>query len=162
MISMHTFHPTSAPGPFLRRWHRQHGWRMKHQATRRMQNNTHRWDCLHMRQRRETLLSWAREERDGYAACVAHWNRLPSNNDAPRSRVYWHMANIYARIALGEQPGCVIADEEAHLLVWIRAYNTSQERIRHTWHGYAGYYGEDEVKTKMLHAKHRMQSIGVF
>lgn len=125
-----------------------------------MQQSPHRWYCLYLRTRRKTLLGWARTERDGYAACVEARNRLPSNDDTPRSFVYWHLANIYARIALGEDKEIVIPDEQAQLLTKIRAYNTAQEKIIHTWHGYAGYYGEDEVQTKILHARHRMASHG--
>ncbi len=126
---------------------------MDHTSTRRIQQNPHRWYCLHQRRIRSTLLAWARSERDGYAACVEARNRLPSNNDLPCSFVHWHCANVYARVGLGEDRECVIAEEEAQLLTKIRAYNAAQEKFTHTWHGHAGYYGEDEAKTKMLHVR---------
>ena len=126
---------------------------MKHASTRRMQQNTHRWYCLYQRQKRENLLTWARSERDSYAACIEARNRLPSNNDLPRSFVHWHCANVYARVGLGEDKEPVIGEEEAQLLTKIRSYNTSQEKFTHTWHGCAGYYGEDEARTKMHHVR---------
>ena len=129
---------------------------MKHASTRRMQQNTHRWYCLHQRRRRETLLTWARSERDGYAACIEARNRLPSNNDLPRSFVHWHCANVYARVGMGEDKARVIAEEEAQLFAKIRAYNTSQEKFTHTWHGCAGYYGEDEVEAKIMHVHNQI------
>ncbi len=160
MIGCRTLKPTKQFRSFLCRHHRQSNWRMAHQNTRRMQQNGFRWYCLYLRARRETLFVWARSSRDGYAACVEARNRLPSNDDTPRSFVYWHLANVYARIGMGEDKEIVIPDEEAQLLTKIRAYNTAQEKIIHTWHGYAGYYGKDEVRTKMLHARHRITAAG--
>lgn len=149
---------TAHIGPFLRRWHRQHGWRMEQPGTRRMQQNTHRWYCLNRRNRRETLLNWARQERDGYTTCIEARNRLPSNNDLPRSFVYWHMANVYARVALGEEKERALREEEAALLIRIRTYNEAQGRTwTHTWHGVGGYYGEDEARTKIQHARAMMR-----
>ena len=153
MITLKHFRATRLRSDFCIRWQRQSGWRMDHTSTRRMQQNPHRWYCLQQRKRRETLLTWARRERDGYAACIEARNRLPSNNDLPRSYVHWHCANVYARVGLGEDRECVIAEEEAQLLVKIRDYNTAQEKFIHTWHGFAGYYGEDEAKTKMHHVR---------
>jgi hypothetical protein len=154
--------PAASITPFLARWHRQHRWRMEQPITRRMQQNTHRWYCLFMRKRRNTLLSWARSERAGYVSCIEARDRFPSNNDLPRSFVFWHVANVYARVGMGEEKGLVLHEEEAALLIRIRAYNDAQERTwTHTWHGAGGYYGEDEVRTKMLHAKQRMATLGL-
>lgn len=153
------------PAPFLWRWHRQHGWRMAHTSTRRMQLNTHRWYCVLKRRQRAILLEWARHERDGYAACLEHRNRLPSNNDLPRSFVFWHMANVYARVGMGEDAELVVKDEEAVLLAHIRAYNAAQERLwaahtKATWtSGCQGYYSEDEARTKMRHARTMMATV---
>lgn len=153
MITLKHFRTTRQHRAFCVRWHRQSGWRMDHTSTRRMQQNTRRWYCLHQRARRERLMTWARRERDGYAVCIEARNRLPSNNDLPRSFVHWHCANVYARVGMGEDRERVITEEEAALLVKIRAYNTAQEKFTHTWHGCAGYYGEDEAKTKMQHVR---------
>lgn len=148
------------PTAFLWRWHRQHGWRMAHTSTRRMQLNTHRWYCVLKRRQRTILLGWARYERNGYAACLAHRNRLPSNNDLPRSFVFWHMANVYARVGVGEYAEWVLDEETDALLVKIRAYNDAQERTwTHTWHGAGGYYGEDEARAKMQHARAMMATV---
>lgn len=153
------------PCPFLWRWHRQHGWRMAHQSTRRMQMNTHRWYCVLKRRQRTILLEWARSERNGYAACLEHRNRLPSNNDLPRSYVHWHMANVYARVGMGEDAELVVKDEEAVLLAHIRAYNDAQERLwgahtKATWTGGCqGFYSEDEARTKMQHARTMIRTV---
>ncbi len=160
MISMHTFHPTIAPGPFLRRWHRQHGWRMKNEMLRRVQNNSFRWHCLYLRDRRDILLDWARIERDTYAAYAEHRISLPSTRDGADAAVHWHMANVYARVALGERLKEVAAEEEQALLTRIRAYNEAQAHIWNAkdWRtGCAGYYGEEAAQMKILHAYKRIR-----
>jgi len=156
MISQHTFHHTHAPAPFLRRWHRQHRWRMGHQGTRRMQNNSFRWYCLRLRVQHETLLTWARRERDTCTAYIERRITLPSTLDPANAAVHWHMANVYARVALGERLKDVAAEEEQSLLIRIRAYNAGQARIwdaKRDWRtGCAGYYGEEAAKMKIQHA----------
>src|SRR6266496_5190774 len=156
MIGQRTFHPSQSPGAFLRRWHRRHTWRMKYVDTRRVQSNPFRWYCLHIREQRETLLTWARTERNTYVAYIERRIALPSTLDPANAAVHWHMANIYARVALGERLKDVAAEEEQALISRICAYNAGQTRIwngKKDWRtGCAGYYGEEAAQMKIQHA----------